>query len=255
MGKQTFRQNAKKAREAEEVVNPAEVRDAFCCLPHCDEPGVKIECGHSLCGLDLLKLTKYAGQIERFTITCPMCRKLYIVDQHLIIEIMDKHLPFRCATFKCSCNTPSCKRCYNAVLRPCKSHGNYTCRVCCGGDWSGLDVKEMDTDQPTPQSGMPGSSPPEGPRRMPDFIFMEDWGMTDAQFEEVMRIYKASIGGMSALRERSYRLSRQCVPGIPSDFADDLEHIRRGDDAEETHLWKFMNAYAQVMLGFPPRAR
>ena len=67
MGKQTFRQNAKQAREAEEVVNPAEVReDSLCCLPHCGEPGEKLTCAHLLCGMDMLKLTRYVAQLKEF---------------------------------------------------------------------------------------------------------------------------------------------------------------------------------------------
>jgi len=169
-----------------------------------------------------------------------MCRRLCLLDQDLIIEIMDEHLPFRCATFKCSCVTPNCKRCYNAVLRPCKKHGNYTCKVCCKDeDKSNIEIRPLDVES--------SDSVPERPRQRPNFHSLQDWGLTDAQFEEVMRIYKASIGGMTALRERSYRLSRQCQGSIPSDFYDDIERVNTGGNLEQSFLFKFLDAYYQVI--------
>ena len=234
MGKQTNRQKAKMARD----VVP-ECPDHLCCLPHCEERGVKLECGHLLCGMDLLKLTRFVGQLQQFTITCPMCRKLCIHNRDCLMDIMEKNLSFRCATFKCGCVTPGCNRSYTATLRPCKSHGKYTCDVCRGDKASTLETRELgnDAEEPTPRPN---------PRRMPYFYNLPNWGLTDAQFDEVMVIYKRSIGGMSAARERSYRLART-LHGLPGDFADDMDLLINGD-AEQTNMFKFLKAYAEVML-------
>ena len=243
MGKQTKRQNAKKAIDAVLGLDP-EIPN-LCCLPHCEEPGDKLECGHALCGMDTLKLTRYVGQLQKFMITCPMCRKLCIFDRDVLMEVMDKHLEFKCATFKCGCVTEGCQRCYSGTLMPCQSHRNYLCTVCVGTKASNLEIHELDDHDPTP---------PQTERQceVPDFFHREAWGLTDTQFEQVMAIYKASVGGMSAANERTYRMSRDCH-GIPLDFANDVDNIRRhGEDyAPRTHMFKFCDAYLQVSLGIP----
>lgn len=238
MGKQTKRQKAKKARDAVPECPDPETPN-LCCLPHCEEPGEKLECGHALCGMDMLKLTRFVGQLQQFTITCPMCRKFCIHNRDCLMDVMEKNLSFRCATFKCGCITPGCDRSYLAVIRPCKSHGKYNCDVCRGDNASTLETRELgnDAEEPTPE---------------PYFFNLPNWGLTDTQFEQVMTIYKASVGGMSAANERTYRMARDC-PGIPLDFANDIDNMRRhgADYAPRTHMFKFCDAYLQVRLGLP----
>ena len=47
--------------------------------------------------------------------------------------------------------------------------------------------------------------------------------MTDAQFEQVMAIYKRRVGGMSAAVERTYRVVRDVGYGLPEDWANELK--------------------------------
>ena len=215
----------------------------LCCLPHCEEPGKKLECGHSLCGMDVLKLTRFVGQLQQVTITCPMCRKLCIHQRDCLMDIMEKNLSFKCAIFKCGCVTQGCNRSYTTALRPCKSHNKYTCDVCRGDKASTLETHELgkDAEEPTPRS-----RPRPDPSRLPHFYNLPNWGLTDTQFDEVMAVYKQSIGGMSAARERSYRLART-LRGLPQDFADDMDSISNGN-IEQTNMFKFLNAYTEVML-------
>ena len=146
MGKQTKRQNAKKAREADDVIeNPAEVReDSLCCLPHCGEPGEKLTCDHLLCGMDMLKLTRYVAQLKEFRLTCPMCRKISLVHPNLLMKLMAKHLEFKCASFKCGCVRKLCDRSYHAILHPCAKHASYTCKVCLGRERSMLRILDAE---------------------------------------------------------------------------------------------------------------
>ena len=145
MGKQTKRQNAKKAREADEVVeSPVEVRDALCCLPHCEEPGEKLTCAHLLCGMDMLRLTRYVAQLKEFRVTCPMCRKILLVHPSLLMELMAQHLEFKCAVFKCGCVRKECVRSYHAIIHPCAKHASYTCKVCQGRERSMLSILDAE---------------------------------------------------------------------------------------------------------------
>ena len=88
MGKQTQRKEAKRAREADSVEAPNTMEEGVadeenpnnCCLPHCGSPGEKLRCGHRLCGQDFLKLTRFIFPVQNFTITCPICRKMDILE-------------------------------------------------------------------------------------------------------------------------------------------------------------------------------
>ena len=122
MAKQTQRQKAKKAREAD-------ASEDICCLPHCDAPGVPLECGHKLCVQDLLKLVRYSSQIEQYVISCPMCRQVELVHCDEIGRMLNE-LPFRCAVFQCGCRDPACKKYTMTMLRPCRSHKIYLCQAC-----------------------------------------------------------------------------------------------------------------------------
>ncbi len=147
MGKQTQRQKAKARDAVPEGPDPETPN--LCCLPHCEEPGEKLECGHSLCGMDMLKLTRYVSQIKEFRMTCPMCRNVCIIDPSLLMNLMNTHLEFKCAIFKCGCVTPGCSRRFTCTIRPCKSHDSYTCNVCKGNKRSMLIISHED-DMDTP---------------------------------------------------------------------------------------------------------
>ena len=75
--------------------------------------------------------------------------------------------------------------------------------------------------------------------------------MTDAQFEQVMAIYKRLVGGMSAAVERTYRMARDVGYGLPEDWATDLEELPRGGDVRQTKLFKFLEAYSQIVHNIP----
>jgi hypothetical protein len=92
---------------------------------------------------------------------------------------------------------------------------------------------------------------PAQPRPGPNFIYLRGWGMTDAQFEQVMVIYKQSVGGMSAASERIYRMIREVGYGLHEDWAIDLEEFSRGGDVTHTKLYKFLNAYCQIVHNRP----
>ena len=146
MGKQTRRQKAKKASQADDIVeNPQlETPVALCCLPHCEEPGEKLTCAHLLCGMDMLKLTRYVVQLKEFRVTCPMCRKISFVHPSLLMDLMAKHLDFKCAVFKCGCVQKGCNRSYHAIIHPCVKHSGYTCKVCVGRARSSLVILDVE---------------------------------------------------------------------------------------------------------------
>ena len=240
MGKQTQRQKAKKAKEP--AIVDAPMPAILCCLPHCEEPGENLECGHPLCGTDFLKLTRYVSQVEEFRLTCPLCRKVCNVDPRTLMDLMVNHLEFKCAVFKCGCVKPGCTRSFSGTLRPCKSHKSYTCKVCKGDDRSRLKLSNLAEDS---------DDEPDQPRRGPSFIYIRGWGMTDAQFEQVMAIYRRLVGGMSAAVERTYRMARDVGYGLPEDWANDLDDFSRGGDATRTKLFKCFEAYCQIMHNIP----
>jgi hypothetical protein len=239
MGKQTKRQ---KAKAKEPVVDAPMPETTLCCLPHCEEPGKKLECNHLLCGMDFLKLTRYVSQVEEFRLTCPLCRRVCNVDPRTLMDLIDNHLEFKCAVFKCGCVKPGCSRSFSGTIRPCKSHKSYTCKVCKGDDRSRLKLSNLAEDS---------DDEPDQPRRGPNFIYLRGWGMTDAQFEQVMVIYKRSVGGMSAAVERIYRMIREVGYGLHEDWAIDLEEFSRGGDVTQTKLFKFLNAYCQIVHNRP----
>ena len=108
----------------------------LCCLPHCEAPGRELNCGHSLCGLDYLKLTEYSDQESLFISTCPLCRRRQIQPSSRIATLLDE-MPFKCAVFKCTCTEPDCKTFCLAALRPCKSHKTYNCDACAASGVNG----------------------------------------------------------------------------------------------------------------------
>ena len=113
----------------------------LCCLPHCEAHGRELDCGHSLCGLDYLKLTNYSDHVDKFISTCPMCRKEQIQPSTTIATLLDE-MPFKCAVFKCPCTEPDCMTFCLAALRPCKSHKAYNCDACaaCGVNGSYIHI-------------------------------------------------------------------------------------------------------------------
>ena len=148
MGKQTQRQKAKKARDSTIVEDPS-VNPSLpnpetnqCCLPHCEEPGEKLLCGHVLCGMDLLKLARYAESVAKFMVICPMCRRILVMEDKVMASLVDK-MPFRCAIFKCYCDMPDCPSTLVGAITPCISHKNYSCNVCTGLSGACFRVKSL----------------------------------------------------------------------------------------------------------------
>ena len=212
-----------------------------CCLPHCGAPGHKLDCGHRLCGSDTLKLTKFVSQVVEFRLSCPMCRKTQIFTKERLMEIMDEALPFRSAVFKCGCVTPGCKRAYTAAMVPCQSHGSYTCKVCKDNKPSTLHIRDLDSDDEPHVERVPA------PRRMAEFLTMERWGLTDEEFERVLRIFKGRVS-ITPGTERSYRLARS-LGGMPLDFVQDIEASNFNPDSmAHTNTYKFVEAVADVVL-------
>ena len=199
MGKQTKRQRAKKAQEAATVDAPMP-EATLCCLPHCGEPGEKLECGHPLCEMDFLKLARYVSQLKQFAITCPMCRKWGLLDEKLVVEAMG-HLPFKSAVFKCGCVEKDCERSFTGVLKPCKSHGNHTCGVCVGKKASTLNmIDSQDSESSDSESSEPDWTTP-------------GWGITDDFFEQALRTMPGMDGTLVGLYRNDRRLGRP--PGEP----------------------------------------
>lgn len=133
MGKQTIRQMAKrKANTLVATAAPPSPPDShLCCLPHCEEPGEKLICGHRLCDTDLLKLSKLSLNVRRFLLQCPMCRTEHVMTTDRMTEPL-LHQPFKCAKFECACAVQDCGTSYVACLHACTRHKNYDCKVCTG---------------------------------------------------------------------------------------------------------------------------
>ena len=141
MGKQTTRQMAK--RKAEALAAPpqaASPETAFsetewgelCCLPYCEADGdEKLPCNHRLCSLDLLTLAKFAANLGRFVVTCPICRQEHLMAMDRLMEPVSK-MPFKCAKFECACTFKNCKRSSVFVVEACETHKNYSRKVCVG---------------------------------------------------------------------------------------------------------------------------
>ena len=206
MGKQTQRKKAKLAREADNVEAPntidkavAEDEDANCCIPHCDTPGEKLRCGHRLCGQDFLKLTRYIFSVQKFCITCPICRKMDILEAWDMQKAVSD-LPFRCIVVPCACNEPSCEKFAFAFTRPCKSHNNYTCELCRNLERKGPELRISLKDY--------GNDPHE------DHFSQPGWGMPDAAFEEIARGFRRVFPGEEAYirRVREARMQGRNVP-------------------------------------------
>ena len=215
-----------------------------CCLPHCGAAGHKLDCGHHLCGTDTLKLSKFVSQVVEFRLSCPMCRKTHIFTKEKFMEIMDAALPFKAAVFKCGCVIPGCQRVYKVAMIPCRSHGSYTCNLCKDSKKpSALSIEDLDSSD---DDGPHGRRVPTA-QRMAEFMSMERWGLSDEEFERVMRIFKRHVN-LTPGNERSYRLARS-LGGMPLDFVRDLE--ASGNDIanmEHTNIYKFVEAVADVVL-------
>jgi len=182
MGKQTKRQKAKKAKETAKVDAPMPA--ILCCLPHCEDPGEKLECGHPLCGTDFLKLTRYVSQLKQFTITCPMCRKWALLNEKTVIEMMEK-LPFKSAVFKCGCVEKGCGRSFTGTLKPCKSHGSYNCGVCVDRKASRLTITDLADSESESEERDPMNDIVIPPQQVNRFIseFTEALNSGSASFE------------------------------------------------------------------------
>ena len=141
MGKQTNRQKAKMAKDVVPECPDPETPN-LCCLPHCEEPGEKLLCGHVLCGLDLLKLARYADSLRKFMVICPMCRRILVMEGKVMTSLVDK-LPFKCAIFKCYCDMPDCPSTVVGAITPCISHKSHTCNVCTGLSGACFRVKSL----------------------------------------------------------------------------------------------------------------
>ncbi len=142
MGKQTTRQMAKRKAEASQAAPPqaASLETAFsetewvelCCLPYCEADGdKKLPCKHRLCSLDLLTLAKIAGNLQRFVVTCPICRCEHLMHMDSFLEPVSK-MPFKYAKFDCACTLKNCKRSSVFVVEACETHKSYSCKVCVG---------------------------------------------------------------------------------------------------------------------------
>ena len=150
----------------------------LCCLPHCEAPGCELDCGHSLCGLDFLKITKYSARAGIFISTCPMCRKEQIQPSSRIATRLDE-MPFKCAVFNCPCPNPQCKTFCMAVLRPCKSHKDYNCDACAASGGNGSYMHLACDSGNTWDWSQPG------------------WSMTDAEFLIALAGFRETRGVLS----------------------------------------------------------
>ena len=185
MAKQRQRQKAKRAREAN-VVNEANTDETSadeddpnnCCIPHCDTPGEKLRCGHRLCGQDFLKLTRFIFSVQKFCITCPICRKMDILEAWDMQKAVSD-LPFRCIVVPCACNEPSCEKFAFAFTRPCKSHNNYTCELCRNLKKKGPELRISLKDYGD-----------EGCRTQDDPYSQPGWGIPDEAFELIVQGFR-----------------------------------------------------------------
>ena len=203
MGKQTNRQKAKKATALPvdpPAVNAPMPETTLCCLPHCEEPGEKLECGHPLCGMDFLKLARYVSQLKKFTVTCPMCRKWGLLDEKLVVQAMGQ-LPFKSAVFKCGCVEKDCERSFTGVLKPCKSHGNHICGVCVAR--KAVKLTMIDSEH---------SESSDSESWEPDWT-TPGWGITDEVFEGSLRTMPGMDETLASLYRNDRRLGRP--PGEP----------------------------------------
>ena len=204
MGKQTQRQKAKKAQAAAAAEAPSPT--TLCCLPYCDEAGENLECGHPLCGMDFLKLTRFVSQLKKFTITCPMCRKWMLLNDKQVTEAMNKHLPFKSAVFSCGCVEKGCTRSFTASLKACKRHKKHSCEVC----GSTMTVQACDDSESDSENNL--EVDPEWPRWT-----VPGWGVADEVFEGAMR----TMHGMDETLVNHYRTLRRLGRSPGMGFAYD----------------------------------
>ena len=203
MAKQRQRQKAKRAREAniDDEAPPAEPDEDNpdnCCIPHCDTPGEKLRCGHRLCGQDFLKLTRFIFSVQKFTITCPICRKMDILEAWDMQKAVSD-LPFRCIVVPCACNEPSCEKFAFAFTRPCKSLNNYTCELC----------RNLGTKGPQLRISLKDYNDDDGIIIPEDHYLQPGWGMPDDAFEIIVQGFRQRFPGNEAYLRRVREARRQ----------------------------------------------
>ena len=206
MAKQTQRRKAKRAREANLIdeappAEPDEDNPNNCCIPHCDTPGEKLRCGHRLCGQDFLKLTRFIFSVQKFTVTCPICRKMDILKAWDMQKAVSD-LPFRSIVVPCACNESSCEKFAFAFTRPCKSHNNYTCELCRNLEKKGpeLRVSLKDYGDEGCQFRDPFSEP--------------GWGIPDEAFELIVQGFRQRFPA-DEVHIRSVREARRRGEDVP----------------------------------------
>ena len=224
MGKHSRRQRAKLRKRTRVQEEP----NALCCLPHCEEPGEKLICGHALCGFDLLKVARYADFLQEFIISCPICRNESFIEDKLMQTMVDKQ-PFKCATFKCYCNEPNCSTLAVGFLLPCRSHKSHTCQVCPGSTLTVATTSEKEPEE----------------EEEPFPFRQQGWGISDRVFEEFLRQFKALRGGMTDVNELVYREARRSG-GVPGELWDYLSRHPVADSM----LQKFQNCMMSAISSF-----
>ena len=214
MGKQTQKKNAKRAREANLIdeappAEPDEDNPNNCCIPHCDTPGEKLRCGHRLCGQDFLKLTRFIFSVQKFCITCPICRKMDLLEAWDMQKAVSD-LPFRCIVVPCACNEHSCEKFAFAFTRPCKSHNNYACELCRNMERKGPELRVSLKDYGDEGCRMeddPYSEPGWGPN-----YSQPGWGVPDECIETIEECLRRSLPGAEAYITRFREARRQGRP-------------------------------------------
>jgi hypothetical protein len=222
-----------------------------CCIPHCDTPGEKLRCGHRLCGQDFLKLTRYIFSVQKFCITCPICRKMDILEAWDMQKAVSD-LPFRCIVVPCACNEHSCEKFAFAFTRPCKSHNNYTCELCRNLERKGPELRISLKDYGN-----------EGCRMQDDPYSQPDWGMPDEAFETLVEMIRQQTGAtdIAITRLREHRRLGQSDSawdpretsvgpnysqpgwGVPDEYIEMIEECMRSSlPGAEAYITRFREA-------------
>ena len=197
-------QRARAAKEKNSATEPATepVDEQLCCIPHCDEPGHRLICGHNLCSMDLLKLGKfYSSALDKIILVCPICREQQLVKDDTVMKSLCD-TPFKCAVFECPCKVKHCRRYTTVVLRPCLKHGTFMCVMCSetGARGSHMAFECSDTTN-NPAHSVRDSGATMGSMAVLD---QPGWGLTDEVFErQLIRMRDQNgltVGDEAALR-------------------------------------------------------